>query len=128
MAGNLSTAAEREDEQTVHVVENDDADSTGKLFRLPLRRGGLTRRTLFLRWVVLQAVVATLIAAAAIAYGDQLHGASLVMVPLILIVLAGASGYGGLLAWRLGARLGRGQALRPLCRRGPGADPAALPR
>ena len=100
MAGNLSTAAEREDEQTVHVVENDDADSTGKLFRLPLRRSALTRRTLFLRWVALQAVVATLIAAAAIAYGDQLHGASLVMVPLILIVLAGASGYGGLLAWR----------------------------
>jgi hypothetical protein len=70
------------------------------VFRLPLRRSGLRRRTLFLRWVVLQAVVVTLIAAAAIAYGDQLHGASLAMVPLILAVLAGASGYAGVLAWR----------------------------
>jgi MotA/TolQ/ExbB proton channel family protein len=57
-------------------------------------------RTLFLRWVALQAFVATLLAAAAIAYGDRLHGASLAMVPLILVVLAGASGYAGVLAWR----------------------------
>src|SRR5690242_10457084 len=57
--------------------------------------------TLFLRWVLLQAVVATLLAAGAIAYGSRLHGASLAMVPLILAVLAGTSGYAGLLAWRL---------------------------
>jgi hypothetical protein len=55
---------------------------------------------LFLRWVVLQAVVATLLTAAALAYGRQLHGASLAMVPLILAVLAGASAYAGVLAWR----------------------------
>jgi hypothetical protein len=42
-----------------------------KVLRLPLRPGSLGGRTLFLRWVVLQAVVATLIAGAAIAYGDQ---------------------------------------------------------
>src|SRR6266550_9113390 len=58
------------------------------------------RHPLFLRWVVLQAVVATLLAAAALAYFAQLHGASLAMVPVILAVLAGASGYAGLLAWR----------------------------
>jgi hypothetical protein len=58
------------------------------------------RHPLFLRWVVLQAVVATLLAAAALAYFDQLQGASLAMVPVILAVLAGASGYDGLLAWR----------------------------
>jgi hypothetical protein len=58
------------------------------------------RHPLFLRWVVLQAVVATLLAAAALAYFDQLQGASLAMVPVILAVLAGASGYAGLLAWR----------------------------
>src|SRR5262249_28079767 len=63
-------------------------------------RGLARRRPLFLRWLVLQAVVATLLAAAAIAYGERLQGASLAMVPLILAVLAGASGYAGVLAWR----------------------------
>src|ERR687888_1681518 len=60
------------------------------------RRG----RPLFLRWVVLQAAVATILAAAALAYGGQLHGASLAMVPLILVLLAGASSYAGPLARR----------------------------
>jgi hypothetical protein len=100
VARNLTTQAERQDAQAVQVVGAEETESSGKVFRLPLRRSGLRRRTLFLRWVVLQAVVVTLIAAAAIAYGDQLHGASLAMVPLILAVLAGASGYAGLLAWR----------------------------
>lgn len=73
---------------------NDDA-------RYLARSWSLGRRhPLFLRWVVLQAVVATLLAAAALAYFDQLQGASLAMVPVILAVLAGASGYAGLLAWR----------------------------
>jgi MotA/TolQ/ExbB proton channel family len=49
---------------------------------------------------VLQAVVATLLIAAGIGYAGQLHGASLAMVPLILLVFVGASGYAGLLAWR----------------------------
>ena len=82
---------------------------------IPLRRGAQRAATvphaaqrgnslqghpLFLRWVALQAVVATLLTAAALAYGSQLRGASLMMVPLILAVLAGASTYAGLLAWR----------------------------
>jgi hypothetical protein len=71
-----------------------------KVHQLAGRRRNRFGRTSFLRWVALQAVVATLLAAAAIAYGDRLHGASLAMVPLILAVLAGASGYAGLLAWR----------------------------
>src|SRR3954454_23573817 len=71
-------------------------------------------RTLFLRWTALQAVVATLLAAAAIAYGDRLHGASLAMVPLILAVLAGASGYAGVLAWRSDAGASPGSGLRHL--------------
>jgi MotA/TolQ/ExbB proton channel family len=62
--------------------------------------GRAGRHPLFLRWVVLQAVVATLLAAAGLAYGDRLRGASLAMVPVILAVLAGASGFAGLLAWR----------------------------
>lgn len=59
------------------------------------------RRPMFLRWVVLQSVVATMLVAALLAYGGRLHGASLAMVPLILVVLVGASGYAGLLSWRL---------------------------
>jgi hypothetical protein len=56
---------------------------------------------MFLRWVVLQSVVVTMLVAGLLAYGGRLHGASLAMVPLILAVLAFASGYAGLLAWRL---------------------------
>jgi hypothetical protein len=70
---------------------------------VPAAPAGVARpgRPMFLRWVVLQSVVVTLLAAAALAYGGRLHGASLVMVPVILAVLAAASGYAGLLAWRL---------------------------
>jgi MotA/TolQ/ExbB proton channel family len=64
--------------------------------------------------VVLQAAVATLLAAAALAYGDQLHGASLAMVPLIVAVLVGASGYAGLLAWRADAGTSPSRGLRHL--------------
>jgi hypothetical protein len=64
--------------------------------------------------VVLQAVVATLLVAAALAYGDQLRGASLAMVPLIMAVLAGASGYAGLLAWRTDDGASPGGGLRHL--------------
>jgi MotA/TolQ/ExbB proton channel family len=78
----------------VHLIrDNDKPHRDGKVRHL-------SRRPLFLRWVVLQAVVATLLAAAGLAYSGQLHGASLAMVPLILAVLVGASGYAGLLAWR----------------------------
>ena len=80
----------------VRLVRNNDKDNVRPLAK-PRR---ISRRPLFLRWVVLQAVVVTLLAGAALAYGDQLHGASLAMVPLILLVLAGSSGYAGLLAWR----------------------------
>jgi hypothetical protein len=100
VARNLSTEAETLVEQNGHDLADEEMETPANVLRLPLRRSGLRRRTLFLRWVVLQAVVATLIAATAVAYGDRLHGASLAMVPLILAVLAGASGYAGLLAWR----------------------------
>jgi hypothetical protein len=59
------------------------------------------RRPMFLRRVVLQSVVATLLLAGALAYGGRLHGASLLMVPMILVVLVGTSGFAGLLPWRL---------------------------
>jgi len=72
------------------------------------------RRPLFLRWVVLQSAVVTMLVAAALAYGGRLHGASLVMVPVILAVLAGASCYAGLLAWRLDAGVSPNGGLRHL--------------
>jgi MotA/TolQ/ExbB proton channel family len=86
----------------VRLVRDDDEDRAdgGNVRPLDLRASLGRRHPLFLRWVVLQAVVATLLAAAALAYGGQLRGASVAMVPLILVVLAGASGYAGLLAWR----------------------------
>lgn len=58
------------------------------------------RHPLFLRWVLFQSVMLTLFLAGGLAYGGRLHGASLVIVPLILAVLVGTSGYAGLLAWR----------------------------
>jgi hypothetical protein len=65
VARNLSAAEQSAGEPAVVSTE------PAKVLRLPLRPGSLGGRTLFLRWVVLQAVVATLIAGAAIAYGDQ---------------------------------------------------------
>jgi hypothetical protein len=89
-------------DDVVHLVraDSEDRDGNDNVRRLDPPTGASRRHPLFLRWVVLQAVVATLLAAAALAYGRQLHGASLAMVPLILAVLAGSSGYAGLLAWR----------------------------
>jgi hypothetical protein len=89
-------------DDVVRLVRNDDEGRVDNVDVLrPVSRESIPRRhPLFLRWVVLQAVVATLLAATAIAYGGQLHGASIAMVPLILAVLAGTSGYAGLLAWR----------------------------
>jgi len=55
---------------------------------------------LFLRWALFQSVVVTLLTAGGLSYGGRLHGASLVVVPLILVVLAATSAYAGLLAWR----------------------------
>jgi len=90
----------RSREDVVKLVRVDDSNRSDGTRHLSRSASFGRRRPLFLRWVVLQAVVATLLAAAALAYGDQLQGASLAMVPLILAVLAGTSGYAGLLAWR----------------------------
>jgi hypothetical protein len=63
-------------------------------------RAAPIQHPLFLRWALFQSVVATLLIAGGLAYGGRLHGASTVVVPLILAVLAMTSGYAGLLAWR----------------------------
>src|SRR5262249_21158039 len=72
---------------------------------VPLAQPSAPAHPLFLRWVLFQSVVATLFAAAALSYGGRLEGASLVVVPLIVTVLALASGYAGLLAWRADAEV-----------------------
>jgi hypothetical protein len=95
----LTTSGQSPPPGVVQLVRDDDS-RRGATVRQLTRRGISRRRPLFLRWVVLQAVVATLLAATALAYGDRLQGASLARVPLILAVLAGASCYAGLLAWR----------------------------
>jgi hypothetical protein len=101
-------------EQAVQAIRTVDVPRSGRMFPLAGRRSTRQGRALFLRWVALQAIVATLLAAAAIAYGNRLHGASLAMVPLILAVLAGASGYAGLLAWRSDDGASHGGGLRHL--------------
>jgi MotA/TolQ/ExbB proton channel family protein len=98
----LATTDQPSPDDGMRLVRNDaeDGDDKDNVRRLTRHVSMSRRHPLFLRWVVLQAVIATLLAAAALAYGGQLHGASLAMVPLILAVLAGSSGYAGLLAWR----------------------------
>jgi hypothetical protein len=81
---------------------------------VPIQGRSISSRPLFLRWVVLQSIVATLLLAAALAYGGRLHGASLVMVPAILLVLAGTSAYAGLLAWRVDGGVSPDGGLRHL--------------
>jgi hypothetical protein len=81
-------------------------------------KGGLAGARLahpmFLRWVVLQSLVATILIAGGLAYGHRLGGASLVMVPLILAVLIATSCYAGLLAWRLDTGISAAGSLRHL--------------
>jgi hypothetical protein len=96
----LASSSHPSPDDGVHLVRNVDENRDDDVRRFARHVIMSRRHPLFLRWVVLQAVVATLLAGAAIAYGSQLHGASLAMVPLILAVLAGSSGYAGLLAWR----------------------------
>jgi hypothetical protein len=81
---------------------------------VPVEREALPAHTLFLRWVLFQSVVATLLTAAALAYGGRLHGASLAVVPLILVVMAGTSGYAGVLAWRADEGVAPKEGLRHL--------------
>jgi hypothetical protein len=98
----LAITSRSSPDEVVRFVRSDNEDrDTDNVRRLTWRISLSRRHPLFLRWVVLQAVVATLLAAAAAAYGGQLHGASMAMVPLILAVLAGVSGYAGVLAWRV---------------------------
>lgn len=54
-----------------------------------------SKRTLLLKWAVLNAVSAVFLAAMGVSFGSQLKGAPLVGVGAILVVFAIGSGFGG---------------------------------
>jgi MotA/TolQ/ExbB proton channel family len=101
-------------DHVVALVRGDDADRGSTILPLAQRRSSGRVRPLFLRWVVVQAVVATVFVAAALGYASALSGASLLVVPLILAVLVTSSAYAGLLAWRADGGAPRGAGLRHL--------------
>lgn len=57
-------------------------------------------RSIFLRWLLLQALVLSFFVGLGVVYGRQIGGASLVAVPAILGVFVGATAFGGVLSWR----------------------------
>lgn len=56
-------------------------------------------RTLFARWVVLQAATVLFFALIAFLYGERVRGASLVAIVVILAVFLGATALGGRASW-----------------------------
>lgn len=59
----------------------------------------LEGKRLFTRWFLINAFFLTALVAAGLSYGDRIHGASLIAVPAILAVFAGASAFGGRISW-----------------------------
>lgn len=59
------------------------------------------RQRLFLRWALINVLLALGLIAGAARFGGQLSGATLVMIPLILAVFGFASAHAGRLFWRL---------------------------
>lgn len=60
----------------------------------------MRERPLTLRWVLLNALLVTGLAVLAIEYGGRVHGASLLVVPVILAMYAFESFHGLRLCWR----------------------------
>ena len=56
-------------------------------------------RKLFVKWAMLVAFSVVFIAALGIAYGSKIHGPSLVVIPIILLVYAYAAGSAGRICW-----------------------------
>ncbi len=55
---------------------------------------------LFLRWALINALLAIFLVTAGAAYRGNLHGAVLVALPIILAIYCSATYYAGKLAWR----------------------------
>lgn len=62
-------------------------------------RTHLRDRALFLKWVLLNAVAVVFLVALGVTFGGRVHGAALVVIPLILGLTAYGSAYGGRLCW-----------------------------
>lgn len=60
----------------------------------------MKRRELFLKWLLLQALVVAVAVPAALSYRGGMHVAAIVTVAVVLSVYVAASAYCGLLAWR----------------------------
>jgi hypothetical protein len=59
-------------------------------------------RTLFVKWALLNAVFIVFLVSLGVVFGGRIHGAALVTIPLILLLAAYGSAYGGHLCWRAG--------------------------
>lgn len=60
----------------------------------------MTERPLFLKWVLLNALVAVFFITAGVVYHNKIDGGSRIAVPVILALFAAGSAYGGKLCWR----------------------------
>lgn len=71
-------------------------------------------RTLFLKWVLLNALTVVFFATAGVAYHSKIDGASRIVIPIILVLFASGSAYGGRLCWRADTAIGRYEERRIL--------------
>lgn len=58
-------------------------------------------RPLFVKWALLNAVFVVFLLVLGLTFGGRIHGAPLVVIPLILVLTAYASVYAGWLCWRV---------------------------
>lgn len=59
-------------------------------------------RDLFLKWVLLNVLALVFLTVGGLAYAHRIHGPSLVVVPLMLVVYSYAAAYAGRICWRAG--------------------------
>jgi uncharacterized membrane protein YfcA len=60
----------------------------------------LSEKTLFVKWALLNAIFSVFVVALGITFGGRIHGAALAVIPIIFLLIAYASAYGGRLCWR----------------------------
>lgn len=57
-------------------------------------------KSLFLKWALVNAVAAVFLIVLGVTFGGRIHGAPLFVIPVILLLAAYGSAYGGRLCWR----------------------------
>lgn len=63
-------------------------------------RTSVKDRSLFLKWALVNAVAAVFLIVLGVTFGGRIHGAPLFVIPVILLLAAYGSAYGGRLCWR----------------------------